>query len=463
MKFTPRPYQTIGRQHLIDLPRSALWADMGTGKTSSTLSALDLLWLAGSRYWPALIIAPLRVARGTWPNEVKKWEDFHHLNVVSLTGSLKERTEALRKKADIYTINFENIVWLVDRFNDVRDWPFKIVIVDESTKLKGFRLRGGTLRSKALARVAKLTPRFHELTGTPAPNGVADLWGQLYFLDEGARLGKTWTAFKDRWFDSDLYTHTMKPKQGAMEEIADRVKDICLTIKAEDWFDLKQPLYTRVEAPLPAKAEALYKELEKEMYAELGKGKVVDIVNAANLSAKCLQLAAGAVLAKEGDERTSVVHEVHEAKLDALESIVSETSGAPLLVGYWWAHDLPRLKKRFPYARQINTQKDEDDWNAGKIPMALAHYASLGHGLNLQHGGHHFVHYSRWWDAELDAQLKERIGPTRQMQSGYDRVVHEYEIIAPGTVDEDVSYRHRAKKEISEALAAQTNRTRNLK
>jgi hypothetical protein len=203
---------------------------------------------------------------------------------------------------------------------------------------------------------------------------------------------------------------------------------------------------------------ALYRELEKEMYAEIDAlGAHVDVVNAAGLSAKCLQLASGAVIAKDGDEQR-MIHEVHEEKLDALESVIEEANGAPVMAGYWWKHDLARIKKRFPFAQTISTTKDEDKWNEGRILLAPAHYASLGHGLNLQDGGHRFVHYSRWWDAELDDQLRARIGPVRQIQSGYDRPVYEYEIVARGTVDLDVSFRHESKTEVQDILRDRTRR-----
>lgn len=454
--FTPRPYQSLIRDWIIEHPRCAVWADMGMGKTSSTLSALDLLWLAGSNYWPALIIAPLRVARGTWPREAVKWEDFQGLRVAAITGDQNQRAFALRSRADIYTINFENLQWLFDTLQG--RWPFKIVVVDEATRLKGFRLRKGTKRSTLLSSIALQTPRFIELTGTPAPNGLKDLWGQLWFLDQGDRLGHTHGDFLQRWFKVNEYDRSVTPEQYALQEIPELVKDICITIRAKDYFDIKDPIRREIKVDLPPKARALYTQLEKEMYAEIDAlGAHVDVVNAANLSAKCLQLAAGAVIAKDGDEE-KMIHHVHDEKLDALESILEECNGHPLLVGYWWKHDKARIMKRFPFAREIRTQKDEDDWNAGRIPLAPAHYKSLGHGLNLQDGGCRLVRYSRWWDTELDDQLAERIGPVRQAQSGHDRPVWHYDIVARDTVDEDVQYRHESKAEVQNILRDRTRR-----
>lgn len=441
----------------MDHHRCAVFADMGLGKSAGTLSALDILWLAGSNYWPALVVAPLRVARGTWPREAQKWDDFQHLKVSAITGTESERLAALRgRKADLYTINFENLLWLSDVLGD--NWPFKIVIVDESTRLAGFRLRKGTKRAKVLGNVAKQAGRFIELTGTPALGGLEKLWGQMWFLDHGKRLGYTYGDFKSRWFKEDVYAHTLTPQPFALDQISDAIKDICLTVRAKDYFDIKDPIIVPVEVDLPDKARTLYQQLEREMYAELDALKHVDVVNAAALSSKCLQLASGALIAKETDTYKAAVHDVHDVKLDALQSIVEESMGAPLLVGYWWKHDQARIAQRFPQARVIKTQKDEDDWNAGRIPMALGHYASLGHGIDLQHGGHRLVHYSRWWDAELDLQWRARLGPVRQLQSGYDRPVYEYEIVARNTVDELVRLRHQSRREVHDILADKTLR-----
>jgi hypothetical protein len=453
--FSPRPYQSLIRDHILANPRCAIWADMGLGKTAATLNALDILWIAGSNYWPAIIFAPLRVARGTWPREVQKWADFKGLRVSAITGDANQRAFALRARADIYTINFENVQWLFDSLNG--KWPFGVVVVDEATRLKGFRLRKGTKRSTLLSEVAHQTGRFIELTGTPAPNGLKDLWGQLWFLDQGQRLMPSHTDFMGRWFRlQENGFHA--PQEYALAEIPELVKDICLTVRAKDYFNVKEPVRNVVEVDLPPKAMALYKELEKEMYAEIdAMGAHVDVVNAAGLTAKCLQLAAGAIIAKDGaDER--MIHHVHDEKLDALESVIEEANGSPLIVGYWWKHDLARLKKRFPFMEEIKTQADEDRWNEGRILATPAHYQSLGHGLNLQYGGHRFCHYSRWWDAELDDQLRGRINPVRQIQAGFDRPVYETEIVARGTADIDVSYRHESKQEVQDILRDRTRR-----
>lgn len=456
--FTPRPYQELIRDHILDNKRCAVWADMGLGKTASTLSALEILKLCGSKLFPALVVAPLRVARSTWTNEVDKWTDFEGLRVQPILGPQLHRAHALRASADVYTVNFDNVQWLIDAVGGPDKWPFRATVIDEATRLKGLRLRGGTKRSKMLYEATKpeRCGRFIELTGTPAPNGLKDLWGQVQFLDYGQRLGESYTDFISRWFKSNTYTHEVTPQGHAMEQISAAVRDICLTVRAQDYFDLRAPIRVPVYCELPSAARATYRQLEKEMYTTLDATVEVDVVNAAALSSKCLQLASGAVIGQDNGKRKSAG--VHDAKLDALESIVEEANGAPLLVGYWWKHDLERICARFPFARPIRTKKDEDDWNAGRIMLAPAHYQSLGHGLNLQDGGHRFVHYSRWWDAELDEQLRARIGPVRQMQSGYDRPVYEYEIVCRDTIDEDVSYTHEAKLEVQDVLRDKTRR-----
>lgn len=451
--FTPRPYQRLMIDWIIERQRCALWAEMGTGKTVSAYSAMDMLWLAGSHFHPALVIAPLRVARGVWPREQQKWRDFKGMRVSSITGTAEDRFAALRASADVYTINFENIEWLFDQLKSLKAWPFKIVIVDEATRLKGFRLRNSTKRANALAAICARVGRWINLTGTPASNGYIDLWGQMYFIDMGQRLGASFTEFKQRWFDENEYSREVTMKPFAMDEINKLVGDVCLTIRAGDWFDLREPIISKIEVEMPAKLMRTYRELKKEMYAELDSNTALNPVNAAACSSKCLQFASGAVLLEDKSYR-----EVHDAKLDALDSIVHETNGAPLMVGYWWRHDGDRLKKRFPFARFIKTQKDEDDWNAGKIPMILTQYQSIGHGVELQHGGHRLVHFSRWWDLEVDEQLRARLGPVRQFQAGYNRPVYEYNLVTVGTADEDVTCRHESKRAVQDILLDATRR-----
>lgn len=445
MKFLPRDWQTPITQFITQHRRCSIWADMGSGKTAATLTALELIDMADAVAYPALVVAPKRPARGVWPQETLKWDHLKHLRVSAITGNVKQRRRALYTKADIHTINYENIPWLVEICAE--KWPFKTVICDESTRLKGFRMRAGTKRSAALARIARQTYRWINLTGTPAPNGLKDLWGQQWFLDFGHRLGRTWTDFKRRWFDVDAYKFEVTPKQYAQEQIHKALEDVTLTIQLKDYVDLKKPVVSQVYVDMPDKLMRKYREFERKMFMELAEEKELNAVNAAAKSMKCLQLAAGAVYYEE--DKWEVVHDL---KLDALESVIEETAGANLLVTYWWRHDRERLLKRFKHARLLSDAKDEDDWNAGKIPLLLAHPQSAGHGLNLQDGGHHLVFFSDFWNHEYKRQIIERIGPARQLQAGYDRPVYVYEILTRGTLDESVAECHVTKASVQQVL-----------
>lgn len=446
-EFVPREYQHLIIDHIIDLPRCAVYAGMGTGKSAATLSAISTLLL--SEGGPVLVVAPLRVARSTWPDEVRKWSTFRHMTIIPVIGSAKERAAALKYKADIYSTNFENLPWLIEHFGGDK-WPFKIVVVDESTKLKGFRLRQGTARAKALARVAHTkVKRFIELTGTPAPNGLADLWGQAWFLDKGHRLGKTYDGFRQRWFEKSYDGHSISPKEYAQAQIQRALQDLCITIDAKDWFDLKEPIVTNIYVDLPAKARALYEDMEKRMFMELA-GHEVEAFGAAARTVKTLQIASGAAYVGDEGKEWAVIH---DAKLDALEDIVEESGGMPILVAYHFKSDLARLLKAFPQGRQLDADpKTIEDWNKGKIPLLFAHPASAGHGLNLQDGGNILVYFSHWWNLEERQQIFERIGPTRQLQAGHDRAMFCYNIIARDTTDELVIERVETKREVQDIL-----------
>lgn len=445
-EFEPRPYQRLIIDHILDAERGATWASMGAGKTVSTLTAISDLQLVESN--PVLVLAPLRVATSTWPDEARKWEHTRGLSVMPITGTLEERRRALRMDAAIYTTNYEQLPWLVEHLGD--RWPFRTVIADEATKLKGFRLRQGTARAKALARVAHTKARrFIELTGTPSPNGLQDLWGQMWFLDQGQRLGRTFDAFKQRWFRPDPSGFGVQPLPHAQEDIQAKLRDICLTVEAKDWFDLREPIVTNVFVDLPIKARQLYRQFEKEMFMQLGEHEV-EAFNAAARTVKCLQLANGAAYVGEGNTEW---HEVHDVKLQALESVIEEANGMPVLVAYQFKSDLARLLKAFPKGRQLD--KDPQtirDWNAGKIPVLFAHPASAGHGLNLQDGGNILVFFAHDWNLENRLQIIERIGPTRQLQAGHDRPMFIYNLIARDTVDELVLKRVETKREVQDLL-----------
>lgn len=452
-RFEPRPYQRDIIQHIITHPRAAVYAGMGMGKTSSTLFALQFLKVVFDDV-PALVLAPLRVAQSTWPDEVRKWGELSDMTVSVVTGNAAERSAALAKPADIYCMNYENIPWLVKHLSNKTDtWPFKTIICDESTRLKSYRTRAGGVRTKALAAVAFHANRFIELTGTPAPNGLQDLWGQLWFLDKGERLHKSFARFQNRWFrpvkvGADAFAVKWVPFEWTQKEIQEKIKDLCITVKAEDYFPIEKPVESTVYVDLPPKAQKIYKEMRNQAFAELEAGVEVEAFNAAAVTMKCLQLAAGFMYDEEG-----VTHDVHDAKLDALASIVEEAAGAPVLVAYQWKADAERILKKFPQAVLLDKNPDTiRKWNHGSIPILLAHPASAGHGLNLQDGGNILVFYSHWWDLEQYQQIVERIGPTRQYQAGHPRPVFLYHIVARGTMDETVMVRRETKAGVQELL-----------
>ena len=451
--YTPREYQGLIGGHILDVPRCAVWAGMGLGKTISTLTALDQLFMAGEDA-PVLVLAPLRVAKTTWPEEAVKWNHLHQVEVVPIVGNEAERIRACNTRASVYTTNYENLVWLIKHYGD--RWPFRTVVADESTKLKGFRLRQGGKRAQALASVAHTkVKRFINLTGTPSPNGLVDLWGQTWFLDGGERLGRTFSAFRARWFQKsfDGYGSTALPK--AQVEMQDRLRDICLTIDAKDYFDLDEPIVNNIFIDLPIRARELYRDMEKQMFMELDGGHEVEAFNAAARTMKCLQIANGAAYIDDQQNWK----DIHDEKLQALEDIIEEASGAPVLVAYHFKSDLERLRHAFPTGRVLDANPQTiRDWNAGSIPILFAHPQSAGHGLNLQDGGNILVFFTHNWNLEERLQILERIGPVRQKQAGHERPVFIHNIIARDTVDELVLERVETKREVQDILLAAMKR-----
>ena len=446
--FTPRIYQDSIIEWVLNNPRDGVWAGMGMGKTVSVLTALDILEL--TEPGPTLVLAPLRVASSTWPDEARKWSHLKNVEVCPIVGTPQERRAALKKDASVFTMNYENLPWLIEQLDG--RWPFRKVVADESTKLKSFRLRQGGLRAQALGRIAHTKiDRFVNLTGTPSPNWLQDLWGQTWFLDAGERLGRSFNSFKQRWFQAvpggDGYTQ-IKPLPFAQSQIEDRLRDICMSLDARDYFDIAEPIVTVVPVELPARARALYRDMEREMFMQIGESEV-EAFNAASRTMKCLQLANGAAYT---DDKGAWV-EVHDLKLQALEEIIEEAAGMPVLVAYHFKSDLARLMRAFPKGRHLD--KDPQtlrDWNAGKIPVMFAHPASAGHGLNLQDGGNILAFFGHWWNLEEYQQIVERIGPTRQAQAGHDRPVFIYHIVARDTVDELVMARRETKREVQDLL-----------
>lgn len=455
MKFIPRPYQEIAIDHVIKNPRCALWLPMGAGKSASVLTALDRLSFVEDVY-PALILAPYRVANNVWPGEMVKWDSLSHLEITPALGTASERLAALRKKSPIITCNYENAPWLVE--NMFADFPFKTIVCDESTALKSFRTRQGGVRPRALSKVAfSNVKRFINLTGTPTPQGLTDLYGQTWFLDQGERLGKTYAAFEQRWFQRGWNGYGLTPLPNAQKEIMSRLSDICLSIDLRDYFNVSEPVETTIEVELPPAARRHYKDMETKMFMEI-EGNQIESFNAASKTNRCSQLANGAAyldphITSDGQLSGRQWKVVHEEKITALESIVAETSGAPLLVVYNFKSDLARLLKHFPKGRVFDKNiKTENDWNAGKIPLLFVHPKSAGHGSNLQYGGHHIVYFGLDWGLEGFQQVLQRIGPIRQLQSGLNRLVYVYYIIAKNTIDEDMLERLKTKESVQNVL-----------
>lgn len=451
MKFSPRPYQKEIALWAARNARCGVWAGMGMGKTISTLNTIDALHFTGEMTRPVLVLAPLRVAQSTWPDEAAKW-DHIGTEVLPLVGSAAERKAAVRTLLEgnhgIASINYENLPWLVEVLGDA--WPFGMCVADESTRLKSFRLGGSKgVRARAIAKVAHKMDRWVNLTGTPSPNGLQDLWGQAWFLDAGHRLGRTYSAFESRWFRTGYNGYGLEPLPTAEEQIHDRIRDLHITVDPRDHFDIDEPIVNKVWVDLPRKARGLYTDMEREMFMVLEEGGEVEAFNAASRTIKCLQLASGAAYTDDSGKW----EEVHDQKLQALESIANEAGGAPLLVAYHFKSDLARLQRAFPKGRVLDKNPQTiRDWNAGKIPMLFTHPQSAGHGLNLQDGGNILVFFSHWWSLEEYQQVIERIGPVRQKQAGHDRPVWIYHIVARDTVDELVMARRETKREVQDLL-----------
>lgn len=461
--YTPYGYQAMITQHILENPRCAVWSFMGSGKTVSSYTAIDALHLVGETD-PVLVIGPLRVARDTWPDEVRKWQHLSGITVMPIVGSEGERRMALRHKADVYTINFENIEWLVEFYGE--RWPFKTVIWDESTRLSGFRLKQGTRQARAIGRIAHTkAKRFIELTGTPAPNGLAKLWGQIWMLDGGKRLGRTYESFRQRWFQKSFDGYSIDPLPFAQEQIQDVLRDLCITIDAKDWFDLDEPIVINRYVDLPVKARIKYREMEKDMFTQI-EGRDCEAFGAAARTMKCLQLANGAVYVDPDADsdlhsKSKEWRELHDAKLQELDSIVEEANGMPLMVVYEFKSDLARLRKAFPKGVVLGERDGLAAFKAGRAQMGFAHPASLGHGVDgLQNVTNTIVFFGHNWNLETYMQIIERIGPVRQMQAGFDRLVFVYHIIARDTVDEMVMARRESKRSVQDILLRAMKRGR---
>lgn len=432
---------------IVATKRVNLFVPMGLGKTATVLTALDALKLTEDCF-PVLVLGPLRVVSTTWPEEVAKWEHLRHMKVSVVTGTKAEREAALGRKADIYAMNYDNLQWLGDHCQ-TRGWPFKTLVADECSKLKGFRTRQGSARARVLGQYAhEHCDRYIGLTGTPASNGLQDIWAITWFVDKGQRLGRTFSSFSQRWFGSDWSGYGLVPHAHSQGEIQELIKDVSVSLKAEDYFDLKEPLRNNIMVDLPTDARELYRDMEMQMFAELA-GSEIEAFSAAAKSMKLRQFANGAVYTDDAGNWA----QAHDVKIEALQSVIEEACGAPVLVAYHFKSDLERLRKAIPKARELDKNpKTIRDWNAGKIPVLLAHPASAGHGLNLAQGGSTLVFFGVNWNLEEHLQIIERIGPTRQAQLGTGRLVHIHYILARDTIDELVMQRLINKRSVQDIL-----------
>lgn len=422
MKYVPHDYQTYATEFIISHPVSGLLLDMGLGKTVITLTALWDLLLDYFEVGKVLIIAPLRVARDTWPAELEKWEHLKGITYSVVVGNEKERKAALNKRAFVYIINRENVEWLIKNHK----WDFDLVAIDELSSFKSHQAK----RFKALRKVRPQVKRMIGLTGTPTPNGLIDLWAQINLLDMGERLGRFIGGYRERYFSPDKRNRDIifsyKPKEGAEDAIYKKLSDICISMKATDHLEMPKCVYNTVEVVMSEKETKLYNQLEKDMILPFADGDI-DAASAVGLSNKLHQLANGAVYDENG-----IAKVIHDRKLDALEDLIESANGKPVLIAYWFKHDRERLLSRFQ-AIPIDKSEDIKRWNNGELPVAIIHPASAGHGLNLQAGGSTLIWFGLTWSLELYQQCNARLW--RQGQK--DTVVIEH-LITKGTIDEDV-------------------------
>ncbi len=427
MNFTPYPHQEAGIRWIIDRPACALFWGMGSGKTVTTLTAIDLLLHDCMEEGPVLVIAPKRVAENTWTKEADKWEHLRHLRVSKVMGTTKHRTDALAADADIYVINRENVLWLVEYLGS--RWPFPIVVIDELSSFKSSTAK----RWRALRRVRGRIRRIIGLTGTPRPNGIEDLYPETYLLDQGERLGRTLSAFRARYLVPDKMNghivYKYKPKEGAEAEVYAKLSDICMSVRKEDVIVLPGQEYEDVLLQPHPHLLKKYKQFERDKVLECldADGEIV-AGTAAALTNKLLQFANGAVYDMDGG-----VHVIHDIKLEALEEMVEAANGEPMLVLYSYKSDRDRIMQKIKPCRMLDTPEDMDAWNRGEIPVALAHPASIGHGLNLQDGGHVIAWYGLPWSLELYQQANERLN-----RPGQKHVCRVYHLMLEGTHDERV-------------------------
>jgi len=448
MNVTLAPYQDRAQRFALETAYCGLWLEMGLGKTAATLTTVKALLWAGD-VQKVLVVAPRRVALSVWPGEIEKWAQFHELTYQVLIGTPKQRTARLNLEADIYIINYENLVWLQDLYRDL--WPFELVVLDEASKLKA----PSGKRFRAMRKARKHTERVIQLTGTPAPNGYLDLWSQVFLLDQGLRLGKSFGAYKSRWFKpTDYHGYRWELMPGSKKEIDNLISDLFISMSADDYVKLPELLINDIAVELKPTDMVLYKDFEDEMFMHLG-DRAVEVFNAAAATNKCHQFANGAVYLVDEESGERDVLPVHDLKLDVLDSVIEEAAGSPVMVAYWFNSDRDRLAARYPGAENIADSDDmEAKWNAGEVPLMLVHPAQAGHGLNLQEGpGHTLFWFSLTWSCDLYEQLNKRLHRTGQTQR-----VTIHRPIVTGTLDEEMIVRVESKATVQELLKARMER-----
>lgn len=427
MEYKPHEYQKRMTEKLVSEPRVGLFLSMGLGKTVITMTAIEELIYDRFEVQRVLVIAPKRVAEDTWTREAEKW-DHLHLTISPVLGSARERTAALDRQADLYVIGRDNVIWLIELLQKRRNgWPFDMIVIDELSSFKNPQAK----RFRALRKALPCTRRVVGLTGTPSPNGLMDLWAEIYLLDQGERLGRTISWYREEFFRPGMrngYTvYKWEPRKGAQQQIEKRISDICVSMSAADYLQLPERIDNVIPVRLTDPEKQLYDQMEADQLLQLGEDETVVALNAAAVMSKLLQIANGSVYMETGEPVR-----IHERKAEALAEI-ADTTAEPVLVFYSFRHDLETIRKWIPDAKTLQGPEDIAAWNRGEIRVLLAHPASVGYGLNLQDGGHVIVWYGLTWSLELYQQANARLH-----RQGQEKPVIVHHLIAEGTVDEQV-------------------------
>lgn len=446
MEFKPHNYQRYVTDKMIELPFMGAWLDMGLGKTVCTLTALYELKYHRFCIRKALVIAPKKVAENTWSAEAAKWDHLRGLRLSVVLGTAKQRIRALQEPADVYIINRENVQWIVRLHGS--EWPFDVVILDESTSFKNHQAK----RFRALRAVRPKISRLIELTGTPSPHGLMDLWSQVYLLDGGQRLGRTISVYRDIYFIPDKRSRTTifsyAPKEGAADAIYKQISDICISMKSEDYLELPDRIEHDIPVILDKAAAKAYRDLETNMLLQVDEEEIVTATTRATLTGKLLQLCNGAVYDETGE-----VIQIHDCKMEVFTETLEQLQGQHVLVYYYYRHDVDRIVDALAGSgltvRVYRGADEEKAWNAGEIDVLLAQPASCGYGLNLQDGGHHIIWFGMTWSLEEYQQANKRLH--RQGQK-YPVIIHR--LIVKGGMDEDVIQSLEHKDKSQEALIA---------